>query len=61
MELKKYPLCSDCESPVAGAPHTPKICVEMLKWKLSESERERRIAEGTMEWLKKNPENVRAL
>lgn len=61
MDHKTYAPCPDCGSPVAGSPHTPRICVELLKWKLDESERERRIAEGTVEWITKTPENARAL
>lgn len=61
MDHKIYASCPDCGSPVTGSPHTPRVCVELLKLKLDESERELRIAEGTVEWIVKTPENVRAL
>lgn len=61
MECKNYPLCPDCKSPVVGPPHTARICMELLRRKLDESERERRISEGTVEWLVKAPENIHAL
>lgn len=55
------PDCPECAGPTNGRPHTPRICVAILKWKLEESERERLIAEGTVEWVRKNPENARML
>lgn len=53
--------CPECGAPTDGRPHSPRICVGILKWRLKESERERLIAEGTVEWIRKNPENSRAL
>jgi hypothetical protein len=46
-------LCPECGGPANGRPHTPRICVAILKWKLEESERERRVAESAADWLKK--------
>lgn len=46
-------LCPECRGPMNGRPHTPRICVAILKWRLEESERERRVAEAAADWLKK--------
>lgn len=45
--------CPECGGAVAAIEHTPRVCVEILRWRLEESERERRVAEGTVEWLRK--------
>lgn len=42
--------CSDCGG-ISG--HDPRLCVFYLKRKLEDSERERKIAEGTVSWLRK--------
>lgn len=44
-------LCHDCGGPLSGKPHIPKACIEILKWKVEESERELRVAEETVAWL----------
>lgn len=52
--------CLDCGEPLSGKVHIPKACIGILKWKLSEAERELRVAQGTVEWLRKNQEKVKA-
>lgn len=47
--------CQHCGGPLArGKEHIPQACIEILKWKLDESERERLVAQETVKWLEKN-------
>jgi len=56
-----FKICPDCKAPFIGPPHSPKICISILRDNLEEAERELRIAESNVEWLRKHPEEAATL